>query len=154
MRSLVLAAAAGAAMVTAAAAQLRPEQAADTIRSRQANYKQMAAAMKGINNQLHGSSPSIGEIRRSSAVIARFAPLVLRWFPRGSGAEAGVRTRALPAIWADPAGFRRAGAGLLVAARGLDGAARRGDVAAIRAAATQVSRACANCHDDFRGPEQ
>lgn len=138
----------------AAAAQLRPDQAAGTIRARQANYKQMAAAFKGINDQLRSSSPSVPAIRRGSAVIARHAPRLLRWFPRGSGPEAGIRTRALPLIWSDRAAFTRAGAGLVVAARNLQAAARSGDVAAIRAAAPAVGRACSGCHEDFRAPEQ
>jgi cytochrome c556 len=64
-----------------------------------------------------------------------------------------VRTRARPEIWSDHAGFRRAGAGLLVAARTFDAAARRGDMAAIRAAVPQLAHACSNCHDDYRAPE-
>lgn len=153
MRHFVLAAAAAACLVTAAAAQLRPAQAAGTIRARQAKYKQMAAAIKGINDQLRSGSPSVPAIRAGSAVIARHAPQLLRWFPRGTGPESGVRTRALPGIWSNHAAFTRAGAGLVVAARNLDAAARSGDVAAIRAAVPGVARACSNCHDDFRAPE-
>ena len=154
MRHVVLAAAAVLTVTAAAGAQLGPRAAAGTIHARQAHYKQMGAAMKGINDQLHGSSPSVPAIRHGSAVIARFAPQVLGWFPRGSGPEAGVRTRARPEIWSDHDGFTRAGAGLLVAARNLDAAARGGDVAAIRAAMAGLTHACSNCHDDFRAPEQ
>jgi len=154
MRNIVLAAAAAITCVTAAAAQLSPRRAAATIESRQANYKQMAAAMKGINDQLRGGNASVTEIRRGSAVIARFAPQVLRWFPRGSGAEAGVRTRAKPEIWSDGAAFTRAGATLVVAARNLETAARSGEVPAIRAAMAGVARACSGCHDGFRAPER
>jgi cytochrome c556 len=145
-------AAALAAVVTAAAAQTRAP--GDTIRMRQANYKQIAAAMKGINDQLHGADPSIPAIRAGSRTILGYAPQVLRWFPRGTGPEAGVATRARPEIWSDHEGFTRAGAGLLVAARTLDAVARRGDIAAIRDAMAGVRRACSACHDDFRAPEQ
>ena len=79
---------------------------------------------------------------------------MLHWFPHGTGHEAGVRTRALPAIWSDHEGFTRAGAALVVAARGLDAAARRGDVAAVRSACRGCARACSACHDDYRGPEE
>jgi cytochrome c556 len=154
LRYVVLAAAAVLTMTAAAGAQVRPRQAAATIHARQAHYKQMAAAVKGINDQLRGSSPSLPAIRRGSAVLARFAPQVLLWFPRGTGPEAGVRTRARPEIWSDQEGFRRAGAGLLVAARNLDAVARRADIAAIRAAMAGVTRACGACHDDFRAPEE
>lgn len=126
---------------------------ADTIRMRQGNYKQIGAAMKGINEQLRSATPSLPALRAGSRTILGFAPQVLRWFPRGTGPEAGVRTRARPEIWTDPAGFRRAGAGLLVAARNFDAAARGGDLAAIRAAAPQLAHACSTCHDDYRAPE-
>ena len=151
MKRLVLAAAAVAAIVATAFAQT--PSAADLIRERQARYKQMGGAMKGINDQLHSGSPSIDAIRQGSHVIVGFAPQLLRWFPRGTGQEAGVRTRALPEIWSDNQNFRRAGATLLVAARALDAAARRGDMDAIRAAVPQVAHACGNCHDTYRAPE-
>jgi cytochrome c556 len=149
MKQLALTAAAAAAIV-ATAALAAP---ADTIRMRQANYKQIGAAMKGINEQLRSSTPSLPAIQAGSRTILGFAPQVLRWFPRGTGPEAGVRTRARPEIWTDHAGFRRAGAGLLVAARAFDAAARRGDLDEIRAAAPQLAHACSNCHDDYRAPE-
>lgn len=139
------------AILAAATALAAP---ADTIRMRQANYKQIGAAMKGINEQLRSPAPSLPAIRAASRTIIGYAPQVLRWFPRGTGQEAGVRTRARPEIWADHAGFRRAGAGLLVAARDFDAAARGGDLAAIRAAAPRLAAACAACHDDYRAPEQ
>ena len=151
MKHFLLAAVAFAAIVTTAAAQNRAP--ADVIHMRQANYKQMGAAMKALNEQVRGSSPSLPVIRANSAVILRHAPQLLRWFPAGTGAEAGVRTRARPEIWSDRAGFTRAGAGLLVAARGLDTAARGGDMAAIRTAVPQLAHACSNCHDDYRAPE-
>jgi cytochrome c556 len=151
LKHILLTAAAIAAIVTAAAAQSPGP--ADLIHARQAHYKQMGGAMKAINDQLHGSAPSIDTIRQGSRVILTFAPQLLRWFPRGTGAEAGVRTRALPEIWSDNQNFRRAGATLLVAARALDAAAQRGDLAAIRTAVPQVAHACGNCHDTYRAPE-
>jgi cytochrome c556 len=152
VKHFLLAAAALAGIAAAAAAQ-NPAPAADTIRTRQANYKQMGAAMKAINDQMRGGAPSIGAVRAASRTIVGHAPNVLRWFPRGTGPETGLRTRARPEIWSDHAGFTRAGATLLVAARGLDAAARRGDVAAVRAAVPAVARACSGCHDDYRAPE-
>jgi cytochrome c556 len=153
VKHFVLAAAALAGIVTAAAAQNRASHAADTIRMRQANYKQMGAAMKGINDQIRGGAPAIDAIRGGSRTILRHAPNVLRWFPRGTGPESGIRTRARPEIWSDHAGFTRAGATLLVAAQRLDAAARGGDIAAIRAAVPPVARACGSCHDSYRAPE-
>ena len=151
MKHILLAAAAVAAIAAAAAAQNRSP--ADLIRERQAHYKQMGGAMHAISEQLRASEPSLDTIRQGSRIIVTYAPQLLRWFPRGTGPEAGVRTRALPEIWSDNQNFRRAGAGLLVAARALDAAARSGDLAAIRAAVPQVSHACSTCHDSYRAPE-
>jgi len=149
-RRVVAAAAAVICVATAAAAQPLVQRISD----RRANYKQMAAAVKGIKDQLHASNPSVMAIRRNSTVILRFAPQVLRWFPPGSGAQAGVRTRARPEIWSNPDRFTSAGARLVVAARDLDAAARSGDANAIRTAMSGLTRACSNCHDDFRMPEE
>ncbi len=156
MRHFVSGALAVAAILAAnaAAAGAQDRAPAETIRMRQANYKQMGAAMKGLNEEMRGGRPSLATVRRHAAVIARHAPMVLRWFPHGSGPEAGVRTRAKAAIWTDPHGFRRAGAALLLASGGLSAAARRGDMAAIRTAVPALANACGGCHEDYRGPEQ
>lgn len=126
---------------------------ADTIRMRQAHYKQMAGAMHGLVEQVRSSTPAIPEVRRHSALILRLAPQVLQWFPPGTGAEAGVRTRAKAEIWSDRRGFRIAGARLLVAARQLDAAARSGDMAQVRTALPALQGACGGCHETYRGPE-
>lgn len=149
VKQLVLAAAAIAGLVGVAFAQSAPE----VIQTRQNNYKQIAAAMKGINEQMRADAPDLAIVRRNGALLLHFAPQVLTWFPAGSGQEAGVRTRALPVIWSDRAGFRRAGALLLVATRHFDAAAQSGDLARIRAAMPEVGHACSNCHDTFRAPE-
>ena len=148
MKDAVLASLAVAGIATAAFA-FTP---ADTIRMRQSSYKQMGSNMHGLIEQARSGSPSISQVRRHSTVILRFAPQVLRWFPRGTGVEAGVRTRAKAEIWSDPQGFRLAGARLLVAARQMDAAARRGDVAQVRAALPALQAACGGCHESYRGP--
>lgn len=150
---VLIACACAAILVTAAAAQRVPAPPAYTVQTRQHNYKQMAAAMKGINEQLRSSSPSLAEIRPRTALIATYAVQLLRWFPHGTGPETGLRMRALPNVWSDRATFTQRGAALLVAARRLDQAAQGGDLAAVRAAVPEVGRACSACHDDFRAPE-
>jgi cytochrome c556 len=150
VKRIVLASLAAAGLATAAVA-LAP---ADTIRMRQGNYKQMGSAMHGLVQQTRSGSPSIPEIRRHSALLLRFAPQVLQWFPAGTGAEAGVRTRAKAEIWSDRQGFRTAGARLLLAARRMDAAARSGDIARVRAALPALQGACGGCHEAYRGPDE
>ena len=151
MKKLVLVSVAVAALCGAAYAQ-RPGAAA-IIQARQGNYKQMAAALKGISDQLRSGSPDLAQIRPRAALLADRSVQVLRWFPHGTGAEAGVRTRARPDIWSNHQSFVQAGAAFVVAARNLNGAAQAGDMARIRAALPAVQRACGGCHDNFRAPE-
>lgn len=154
MKKLVLASAALAALCGVAYGQRPAPNAAQTIQARQANYKQMAGALKGISDQLRAGSPDIAQIRPRAALLADRSVHVLRWFPHGTGPEARVRTRAKAEIWSDAAGFRNAGATFVVAARALNGAAQAGDIARIRAALPAVQRSCGGCHDNFRAPEQ
>ena len=153
MKKFVLAGVAVVAICGAAYAQRPAANAAATIQARQGNYKQIAAALKGIGDQLRADSPDLAQIRPRAALIADRSVRVLSWFPRGTGPEAGVRTRARPAIWTNPAGFRQRGATFVVAARALNAAARAGDIAQVRTALRDVSHACSGCHDDFRAPE-
>ncbi len=153
MKKFVLAGVAVAAICGAAYAQRPAPNAAATIQARQANYKQMAAAMKGLYDQTRSGSPDLAQIRAGAALVADRSIRVLTWFPPGTGPEAGVRTRARPEIWSNPAGFRLAGANLVVAARALNSAVATGDIARIRAAGQNVAHACAGCHDSFRAPE-
>lgn len=154
MKRFVLAGVAVIAICGAAYAQRPAANAAATIQARQGNYKQLAAALHEIQEQLRAGTPDVAQIRPRAALLADRSVRVLSWFPRGTGPEAGVRTRAKPDIWSNPAGFRRAGATFVVAARTLNAAARSGDVAQIRAAFAGVSRACSGCHDSFRGSPQ
>lgn len=153
MKKIILASVAVAALCGAAYAQRPAANAAATIQARQGNYKQMAAALKGISDQVRAGSPDIAQIRPRAALLADRSVHVLTWFPRGTGPEAGVRTRAKPDIWTNAGGFRQAGATFVVAARALNAAARTGDIGQVRTALRDVIRACSGCHDSFRASE-
>ena len=73
---------------------------------RQEHYKAMGKAMKGMGDQLKSDAPSVEEIQRHAALIAGNGPRILTWFPEGSGAESGRRTRAKAEVWTDAATFR------------------------------------------------
>jgi cytochrome c556 len=153
LKKIVLASVAVAAICGAAYAQRPAANAAATIAARQGNYKQMAAALKGIIDQTRAGAPDIAQIRPRAALLADRSVRVLTWFPRGTGPEARVHTRAKPDIWTNAAGFRQRGAAFVVAARALNAAARAGDVGQVRTALRDVTHACSACHDDFRAPE-
>jgi cytochrome c556 len=63
-------------------------------------------------------------------------------------------TRALPAIWSNPAGFAARIEAFQTAADALVEAARGGDAAAIEAAQGALQPTCGACHMEFRGPAQ
>ena len=63
MRILILGALTAAALATVAAAQTRARTPADVIQARQAGYKQLATAFKGLNDQLRAAEPSLPAIR-------------------------------------------------------------------------------------------
>lgn len=153
MRQFVLLGVATLGLVGVAIAQTPARTPAQLIQNRQAGYKQIGAAFRGVMEQVRASEPNLATIRQHSATIARLAPQVSGWFPRGTGPEAGVRTRAKAEIWTSAGDFRTASVNLVVAARRLDAAAQGSDVAAIRTAFQALGRTCGGCHDQFRGPE-
>jgi cytochrome c556 len=123
------------------------------MRTRHERYEEMGRAMKGIGQQLKASSPDVAVIQQHSALIARYAPQVPSWFPAGTEAREGRRTRAKAEIWSDPAGFRTAADRFTQAATAFDQAARSGDLAAIREGRETLGETCGNCHDHYRARE-
>ena len=75
------------------------------------------------------------------------------WFPAGSGPKEGVKTRAKAEIWNKPQDFNAAQKLFQEQAGKLNTVAASGDVAAVRAQFGEVGKACKNCHDTFRTPE-
>jgi cytochrome c556 len=143
------------AIVAAAATLAMPSVAAapDTIKARQANFKAMARSMKMISDELRKDAPAFAVVRREAAALDRAAARVGRYFPRGTGAEAGVKTGARAAIWAQPAAFQGAATKLTGATKGLRAAAAGTDPARIRAALGATGATCKGCHDQFRVPD-
>lgn len=140
------------AMFAAAATLAVPTIAAapGTIKARQDNFKAMARSMKMIADELKKDTPVFAVIRREAAALDKKGARVGRFFPKGTGPEAGVKTDALPAIWQMPAEFRSAAAGLTKATKGLRAAAASTEVAKVRAAMGATAGACKACHERFR----
>lgn len=154
MRNAILCVFAIGGIAAAAGAQAPSGGAADIVHNRQANYKQIAGAVRTINQQLRADQPAIDQIRQAAALVADRSAQVSGWFPAGTGPEAGVRTRALPVIWQTPDDFRAKAVNFVVAARALNDAAQRGDLAAVRAAFPALGQACSACHHSYRAPEE
>lgn len=141
---------AAALAVTLTAGVALGQSAADVIKARQQGYKAQGAAFKTINDELKKGSPNIAAIRSSAKVIADTGAAQYRWFPRGSGPEAGVKTAAKPEIWSDAAGFSAAQKAFQAEANRLSQAAAKGDLGALRPQVGATGRSCASCHNKFR----
>jgi cytochrome c556 len=139
--------AAGSASASDSAGSSSPQVIVET---RQAGFKKMGAAMKVIVEQLKSEAPDLARIATAAQVISSGAEAQLRWFPDGSGAEAGVETDALPHIWKDRAKFDSIAGQLLPASKNLAATLPGGDLAAIRTQVKVVADVCSACHRSFR----
>jgi cytochrome c556 len=140
----------GAVAIATCAFAAKP---ADTIAARQANYKQIGKAMKGIGDELKKAEPGVPVIQANAKTIVGVAPHVLKWFPKGTGPEAGVKTAALPVIWEKWPEFKIAAVKMLTASKALDAAAATGDLAKIKPAVGALGGTCKGCHETFKAKD-
>jgi cytochrome c556 len=123
---------------------------ASVIQARQAHYKQIGKAMKGLSDSLTSPSPQVPAIQAYAAQIDQLAPQLPSWFPAGSGPEAGVKTEAKADIWAKPDEFKADAAAFATEAHHFDQIAAAGDLNAIRAEFPALGKTCKTCHETFR----
>ena len=143
--ALALAACACAAVAAA------PNPAA-AVKARQANYKEIGGAFKTINDELKSGSPDMNALRPLARVLAVRATRALDYFPKGSGPESRVPTRAKPEIWKSQPEFVRMQRGMIAAANSFNAAATAGNVAQMQRARVLLGETCKSCHDRFRVP--
>mgnify|MGYP000170867689 CR=1 FL=1 len=139
--AIVLALSAGGALAATAA---------DTIAARQAGYKKMGAAFKGLNDELKAGSPDKAKLTAYANTMHTQALLVPGWFPKGSGPESGVKTKAKAQIWAESAKFATLGKNLQTETGKLRTIAASGDLDALRAQVRATGGSCKACHDPYR----
>jgi len=143
-----------AAVVFAATAALAAGiNAADTIKARHDHFHELGGAAKAIGDQLKSGSPDAGVVKANAAKLAQLGAALPSWFPAGSGPESGVKTRALPLIWSDAAGFSAAAKTLATETAKLNTIAASGNMAGVGAQMQAVGAACGGCHKKYRGPE-
>jgi cytochrome c556 len=84
--------------------------------------------------------------------LARWARVLPTMFPAGTGADNadGAKTRALPAIWSDRAGFDKAAADYAEATSKLLDLAKAGDTPGFKAQLKVVDGTCDACHERYR----
>src|SRR5215472_8320903 len=122
------------------------------IKERQDMMKSNGASAKALAEMMKGEKPySQDTAHKAAMTINENSKKISSMFPPGSGAEAGVKTGALPAIWQNKADFDAKAKTLeeesakLVAAN---------DEAAVKAQFGNVGKACGGCHETYRAKEQ
>lgn len=124
--------------------------ATSAVAARKANYKEIGGAFKTINDEIKTGAPDLATIRPLARDIVTRASGQLKYFPKGSGPESGVKTRAKANIWTDQATFVKNHNDMLGAAKALQAATLTGDLAAMTTARTALGGTCKSCHDKFR----
>lgn len=123
---------------------------AGAVKARQASYKEIGGAFKTINDEVKTGAPDMATVRPLARDLAARAARTLAYFPRGSGPESGLKTRAKAQIWAEQAKFASIQRQMIAAAKALDAAAAAGDLAKMRAARDTLGGTCKSCHDRYR----
>lgn len=143
--SLTLGVAAPVGLLIAASAQ-------ELQKARHDHYHELGDAFKTVRDQTRSGSPNMVKVKAAAAVINEASVDQGRWFPHGTGPEAG-KTRALPVIWQKPEDFKAAQKLFSDAAPKLLAAANTGELDAVKSSYGDLGKACKNCHDTFRAPE-
>jgi len=143
--SACIVAALGAGYAAVALSQVKPD---TLVKQRQAAMTLQGKYFGPLVGMLKGSVPY------DANVVARNAGYldVLDTMPWDGFAEStkGVKSAALPAIWAEPAKFKQAADQFQTAVTALVTASKSGNEGAVKAAIGDVGKACGSCHDNFR----
>ena len=123
------------------------------VNARKANYKEIGGAFKAVNDEIKSGAPHWGTVRPLAKELAARSVQQVKYFPRGSGPESGLKTRAKAVIWNEQAQFVKIQRDMVAAANALQAAADKGDVAALTAARTSLGATCKACHDRYREPD-
>lgn len=117
-------------------------------------YHKLGDAFKTIRDQTRAGSPDGAAIKTAAKVVNDASVNQFKWFPAGSGPETGAKTRAKAEIWNKAKDFEAAQKLFAAQATKLTTAADASDIAAVKAQFGEVGKACKNCHDNFRTPEE
>lgn len=120
------------------------------MHDRHEGMEDIGDAMKRISRELKNETPDIDAVRSQATTIAQLAPQVTGWFPPGTGPEIDDDTHAMAEIWQKPEDFAAKRNGFQQAARSFNAAAQGLDLAAIRAAHSELGKSCKSCHDSYR----
>ena len=129
------------------------------LKEREENFEGIGASFKAVRGELEKDAPDFALIAAKAGDINTRAQKITGHFPLGTSTADGVKTEALPAIWAAPGEFQRdnlnpdfkaAAQKLIDESAKLASLAGGGDKAAVGAQAMAMGGACKGCHDQFR----
>lgn len=134
----------GAAQAQQATIQISPDA---IIAGRQGGYALMGGAFRDMANAAKAKADPKPYVHDAEGIVD-WSHAIPGLFPPGT--EKGHKTKALPAIWSNQAGFEKAAANFQAAAAKLLAATKSGDRAAYAQAVGTTVRACKACHREFR----
>lgn len=142
--SLTLLAAAGAI-----AAPLSKKAALKIMHERHEGMEAIGTTNKILRRELGADTPNLVAIRSAATSMAGLADKSSRWFPKGTGPDAG-ETGAKLEIWQNPEDFAAKRRAFQAAAGALDRAARMGNIATTKESYAALGKTCKGCHDVYR----
>ena len=152
LRTAVFATLLAPALALVAAQASEPANVKELQKARHDHYHELGDSFKVIRDQIRNDKPDLAAIKTAASVVNEAAATQEKWFPAGSGPEAG-ETQAKAEIWSKPAEFKTAMKNFADAAPKLQTAANSGDVGAIKTAFANTGKACKGCHETFRAEE-
>jgi cytochrome c556 len=122
------------------------------IESRQANYREMGGAYKGIRDELKKKRPLMIMIRQHADQLETLTHSQLHsdWFPIGTGREAGIETEALDKIWQKRSAFDALILELNDSAKQLVEVVSSKEIKAIAKQHRKLGKTCKQCHNTYR----
>lgn len=153
MRWIILIGAIGTALLAPVTAIGQAPSAADAIQARQRQFREIGTGFKAINDELKKDAPGKFLMGSSARQIAGNLRQVGKLFPTGSGPSSGVKTKALPVIWAKQADFAKFNGAAIAEADKLALVLKGSDIAAMRAQAKVLGKTCQSCHQQFRAED-
>lgn len=127
---------------------------AASIEQRQSAMKMSGASMKAIVPVARGDAAwNPAAVIPALEKLVETAAATPAMFPPGSGAESGVKTAALGAVWEKRAEFEAAAKAQADAARAMLDAARANDEARFKSGFAALGRSCGGCHEPFRAKQ-
>ena len=121
-------------------------------KARHHHYHELGDAFKAVRDQTKAATPDFAAIKKNTQIVNDASIDQGKWFPKGTGPEAG-KTRALAEVWSKPEDFKAAQKVFADIAPKLLAAANASDIGAVKSSFGDVGKACKNCHDTFRHPE-